>query len=460
MTSARARLLASAITALLWWAAVEPASARAPLDLTAFRARLLSLDPASGAADDGAADAASPSVGDEVAPVPALRRSVVAARRGATLMDILTDAAVPRDDAGRAISALSGVYDPRRLRAGQAVTMLFKPDENGNSRFVGLEIAPNPARAFSVERGTDGAFAGRETARAIERRPTAVEGEIRSSLFEAGTTAGVPVAVLMEMIRLFSHEVDFQRDVQPGDRFAVLFEDRRTSGGEAVGSGGVMFASLTLSGKAFALYRFENGDRVDHYNADGESVRRALLRTPIDGARLTSGFGSRKHPILGYTRAHKGLDFGAAAGTPIYAAGRGVVETAGRNGAYGNYVRIRHDAETESAYGHMSRIAPGLSPGFRVDQGQVIGFVGQTGLATGPHLHYEVLRDGRQIDPRKLDLPTGEKLEGRALAAFKDAAREIDRIRAEAIASPALVSARPIAPRPDRADGGCGERGC
>jgi len=459
MGDTRHRTASLALLTLVGALVATPAFARAPADFTPARADLMCRFLAGGADDVPLLDMESDAAALEAPrppeaaipappPPPTVRRAVVAARRGATLMDILTDASVPREEAGQAITALRGVYDPRRLRAGQDVTMLFQPDANGLSRFVGLEIAPNPARSFTVARHDDGAFTGRETVREVERHAAVAAGEIKSSLFEAGRAAGVPVAVLMEIISLYSHEVDFQRDLQPGDRFQVMYETVLTTDGAATGSGGVLFSSLTVGGKEMSLYRFQNNGRVDHYDRNGESVRRSLLRTPIDGARLTSGFGPRKHPILGYTKEHKGLDFGAPSGTPIYAAGRGVVESIGRNGAYGNYIRLRHDGETETGYGHMSRFAQGLARGARVDQGEVVGFVGSTGRSTGPHLHYEVLRRGRQIDPRRLDLPTGEKLEGHALAAFLERRDVIDRLFNDTVARPALVSARPGAASP------------
>ncbi|HYH22542.1 MAG TPA: M23 family metallopeptidase, partial [Azospirillum sp.] len=187
------------------------------------------------------------------------------------------------------------------------------------------------------------------------------------------------------------------------------------------------------------------------YNRDGESIRRALLRTPIDGAKLTSGFGMRHHPILGYSKMHKGMDFGAPTGTPIYAAGNGVVEQAGGNGAYGNYVRIRHNTEVSTAYAHLSRFAKGLKRGARVEQGDVIGFVGSTGRSTGPHLHYEVLKAGHQVNPKAIDLPTGEKLAGRELQAFQQTVRNLDRAYREAKAGMQLARSH----QPAGEDKGC-----
>jgi len=178
------------------------------------------------------------------------------------------------------------------------------------------------------------------------------------------------------------------------------------------------------------VYRFTPSDgRTDYFKPNGESIRRALLRTPIDGARISSGFGMRKHPILGYSRMHKGIDFAAPTGTPIFAAGDGVITQIGRNGGYGNYIRIRHNSRYSTAYAHISRFAKGIRKGSRVRQGQVIAYVGSTGRSTGPHLHYEVLVEGKQTNPRSIKLPTGQILEGEDLKAFQAAKTEIDRLR-------------------------------
>lgn len=206
---------------------------------------------------------------------------------------------------------------------------------------------------------------------------------------------------------------------------------------------------MTLSGETKRIYRYPSDeDGADYYNERGESVRKALLRTPIDGARLTSGFGSRNHPILGYSAVHKGVDFGAPAGTPIQAAGDGVVEQSGWNGSYGNYIRIRHNTEFASAYAHMSRIAINLRAGQRVRQGQIIGYVGTTGRSTGPHLHYEIIRRGTQVNPISVQAPIGRKLEGPALTRFREARADMDlRVAALAPTTRIAADAKAMSPR-------------
>ena len=253
--------------------------------------------------------------------------------------------------------------------------------------------------------------------------------------------AGLPISILMEMVQIFSFDVDFQREIQKGDKFEVLYENQLNDDGETVALGPVLFASLSLSGKILGLYRHEPGNGpVDYFNIKGQSARKALMRTPINGASLSSGYGMRRHPILGYNKMHRGLDFSAPRRTPIVAAGDGVIEVAGRNGSYGKYIRIRHNGTYKTAYAHMKGYARGMRAGKRVRQGQTIGYVGTTGRSTGPHLHYEVLRNGTQMNPRKLKLPTGQKLKGTALAQFERQVRKIRVLIAEVPSAQKIAS--------------------
>ncbi|CAO3449524.1 M23 family metallopeptidase [Azospirillum largimobile] len=387
-------------------------------------------------------------------PTGPVDRRTLSIGRGDTLMDLLTEANVPANDAHDAVAALRDVYNPRRLQVGQRVTVLFEPRRGGARKFVGLEFAPDPLRSVSIARKGDAGFTSSQTEKPVTRKPVAAQGVIRSSLFEAGAQAGVPISVMMAFLQNFSYDVDFQRDLQPGDRFEVMYEKLVTADGTEAGEGELLYASLTLSGDDMPIYRFKSRDgRIDYYNGDGESIRRALLRTPIDGARITSGFGMRHHPILGFSKMHKGVDFGAPSGTPIYAAGRGTIELAERNSSYGNYVRIRHNTEIVTAYAHMSRFAKSIRRGARVDQGDIIGYVGTTGRSTGPHLHYEVLKAGHQVNPRSVDLPTGEKLEGRELQNFQQARRAIDKLFEESRSGGLQLARTPAPASPE-------EKGC
>ena len=396
------------------------------------------------ASDARGADRIAETEADAVALPPRPLQRVVAVRRGDTLMDILLSLGISRAEAHEAVSALASVYDLRGLRPGQEITFTFAPGAPGEGQpLVGAWLAARADRDVGVARDSAGRFVPQQHDKQLVLRPVRAQGVVSSSLYEAGLQAGIPATVMVEMIRIFSFDVDFQREIQPGDSFDVFFERFVDGEGRAAKSGALTFASLTLSGKRHAVYRFVDRDgQVDFYNDRGESVRKALLKTPIDGARLTSGFGNRMHPILGYSAFHKGVDFGAPAGTPIQAAGDGIVEQKGWNGGYGNYVRIRHGGgEYATAYAHLSRFASGIADGARVRQGQIIGYVGSTGRSTGPHLHYEILRRGAQVNPVNVKFPTGRKLEGVDLTRFRYARAETDRQMAQ-VETGALAAAQ------------------
>ncbi len=368
---------------------------------------------------------------------------VVQVDKGDTLMDLLLRAGVERSDALNAISALREVYNPRNLRVGQEVTVTFaRPaDGIGSGPFQGVTLQPEADRQVTARRHADG-FAAKEIKHQVTRELTRYSGTIRSNLFESAAAAGIPISTLVEMIRALSYDVDFQRDIQPGDTFEVLFERYVDKRGERVRDGDIMYASLTLSGNRVAIYRYVNSRGVaDYYDGKGDSVRKALLRTPVDGARLSSGFGERRHPILGYTRMHKGVDFAAPTGTPIYAAGDGVIDEAGTRNGYGYYVRIRHNGKYSTAYAHMSRFAQGIRTGKPIQQGQIIGYVGSTGASTGPHLHYEILVDGGQVNPLSVKFSGGSKLEGKEEPLFEAQRKDIDKTFANLPESSKLAQA-------------------
>ncbi|HIJ61942.1 MAG TPA: peptidoglycan DD-metalloendopeptidase family protein [Rhodospirillaceae bacterium] len=353
-------------------------------------------------------------------------QKVVEAGRGDTLADLLIRAGIEKAEAARAIDALGEIYDPRSLRPGQDVTLTFvRPaDGVGSGAFDAVSLQPEAGRQITARRSAGG-FSASEAKRPVIRQLAHFSGTIHGSLFEAAFSDGVPAAILAEMIRAYSYDVDFQRDIQPGDRFEVMFERFVDSNGRVIRDGDILFADLTLSGEAMPIYRYQDAaGTADYYNANGESVKKALLRTPVDGARISSGFGMRMHPILGYSTMHRGIDFAVATGTPVLAAGAGVIDFAGPNSSYGYYVRIRHDAQHATAYAHLSRFAPGIRRGHHVAQGQIIAYSGATGRATGPHLHYEVLVNDQQMNPMSVKFQAGSKLAGKELAHFQSLVHE------------------------------------
>lgn len=367
--------------------------------------------------------------------VPAERASkslVEEVRKGDTLSTVLARVGVNNNQAAEALKVLREVYNPRDLRPGQSIRISLQAAEKDADllELQAIAFQASIERDVAVERDPAGTgFKSHEIPRTLKQSVGRKAALIESSLFQAGIESGVPVEVMMEMIRIFSYDVDFQRDIQPGDMFEVVFEQTHDESGKLARTGKVMYASMTLSGHTMRLYNFApQGDRPDFFNPKGESVRKALLKTPIDGAKITSSFGMRNHPILGYSLMHRGIDFGAPSGTPINAAGDGTVDRVGGVNGYGNYIRIRHNDQYSTAYAHMSRYANGIKPGSRVRQGDVIGYVGMTGRATGPHLHYEVLVKNEQINPMSVKLPTGRKLDGKDMKDFLNLQRQIDKL--------------------------------
>jgi murein DD-endopeptidase MepM/ murein hydrolase activator NlpD len=359
----------------------------------------------------------------------------VTVRRGDTLMDILARAGIAQAEAHAAVQSLQQVYDPRRLRAGQELLIRAEhgPAEAGERRLMALDFDVDFDHAVRVTRGADGRYAAAKVARPQRRDLVHHAGIIDDSLYMSAERAALPHDVIISLIKLFSWDVDFQRDVRRGDQFETLFEVVALEDGSQVVRGGdLLYAALSIDGRLFEAYRFELPDgRVAYFDRSGKSLRKFLLRTPIDGARLSSRFGMRRHPILGYNRMHKGVDFAAPTGTPIYAAGEGRVDVAKRHGGYGKYIRIRHTGEYSTAYAHLSAFAKGIAPGRRVRQGQVIGYVGTTGRSTGPHLHYEVLRNNAQINPLQIKQPPNQQLAGADLERFRVEVVRIDRLRTD-----------------------------
>ena len=246
-----------------------------------------------------------------------------------------------------------------------------------------------------------------------------VSGEIKTSLYEAMKQTGLSELIITEIIRIYSFDVDFQRDIYEGDYFEALFTRRKNDQGKTVQIEDPEYLVLSSRGTPLIYYLYSTEEFSEYFDENGKGMTKSLMKTPINGARLSSSYGMRKHPISGYNKMHKGVDFAAPTGTPIFAAGNGVVEFAGKNGGYGNYIRIRHDSTYKTAYAHLNGFKKGIYGGVRVKQGDVIGFVGSTGRSTGPHLHYEIIVNGQQVNPATLKLPSGRKLNDQQLEELK-----------------------------------------
>ena len=246
------------------------------------------------------------------------------------------------------------------------------------------------------------------------------EFQIYESLYADGLKSGLPQEILINLIKLFSFDLDFQRDIKINTKVSISYEFDLINENNRIEYKDINYALISIDNKPIEYFKFLTEDGyIDYFNREGKNVKKSILKTPLDGARLSSSFGMRKHPISGFNKMHKGVDFAAPKGTPIYAGGNGVVEYIGRNGGYGNYIRIRHNNNYKTAYAHLSGFKKGISKGTRVNQGDIIGFVGSTGVSTGPHLHYEIIYNNKQINPMKLKLPSGKVLKGEELLRFK-----------------------------------------
>ena len=333
---------------------------------------------------------------------------------GGTLADALEAIGMESAAAFEVTKSLGGVLDMTRIPADQLVQVDLadgRPTEvRVPLRYDRVVVATNQDAVWStvVQRPT------------IIAVPRIVKAEVDSSLYATARREGIPLSVMMRAIELFSFEVDFQRDIQPGNRIVVLYEDIRDQKGTTVAAGPLIHASLQTGGRRIEAWRYERLDgTVEYYGQDGNSVRKALLKTPVDGARISSSFGLRHHPILGYTALHRGIDFAVPLGTPVKAAGDGVVVQAGWHDQYGWRVKLRHGNQYDTMYAHFSRIAPGIGPGMEIRQGTVVGYVGSTGMSTGPHCHYEVHYAGSPVNPSTLKFPPGHRLEDEDLRLFR-----------------------------------------
>ncbi len=382
-----------------------------------------------------------------VAPRPARPNrwtEVLTIEKGGTLGGLLGKAEIPGNDAHAAIKAMGNQLDPSDMRPGQDVKLHFVRSDDGSPLFAGMDVIKSGIETVVVRRSPEDSFEAKTDKKKVITETRAARAKISSSLFADLTKAGVPDGIINQMIKSYSWSIDFQRDIWGDEDVELLYTVNRTEDEAYLRSGQLLYANLVIRGKENPIFYYVKRDGMDDFFLpSGNSVRKALLQTPIDGARISSGYGMRRHPVLGYGKMHKGLDFAAPTGTPIYAAGDGFVEKAQIFSSYGNYVLIRHNDTYKTAYAHMSRYGKGISKGVRVKQGQIIGYVGTTGRSTGPHLHYEVHVSGKQVNPRSVKLPIGDKLSGEDLKAFKarmDALKK-DFANTHAKVSPLMVKA-------------------
>ena len=306
---------------------------------------------------------------------------------------------------------------------------IITKEDQGINKLVSFFYPIDEITSVEVKRNKD-EFVINKNILKLEKKEVVLSNSIKNNLYSSAIEVGVEPNIIVEFANIFGFEVDFQRDIQVGDKFEIYYERLLDEDGAVRNTGKIFYASMFVNNKEISLYNFKYNNENGFYDVDGKSVIKTLMKTPINGARLSSSFGFRRHPILGFNKLHQGTDFAAKTGTPIMASGSGVVVMAQKYKGYGNYVKIRHNSTYETAYAHMSKYGRGIRKGVRVNQGQIIGYVGSTGLSTGPHLHYEVIENGKRVNSQRLKLPTGKTLDNEARNKF-----EVERIKIDVMLS-------------------------
>ena len=335
---------------------------------------------------------------------------------GDTLTSVLKKTKLTNREIDQLISSTIDKINVNKLKIGTRIEIVsnLKDSEKTVKEII---IYPDAENKINISKVND-KFIVEKDIKTLFSKNKFYEVKIDKSIYESLKQVEVPDNIIMEFVQLFSFDIDFQRDIRNGNSLKIMFDQYYDKYDNVVKTGSIYFAEINLLSSSYELYRFKSQDMVEYFNADGKSATKALMKTPINGARLSSGFGMRKHPILGYNKKHQGVDFAAPTGTPIMAAGTGHIEFVGNNGGAGKYIRIKHLNGYKTSYSHLSKYASGIKKNVRVTQGQTIGYVGNTGLSTGPHLHYEVIYNGERINPMKMKLPSGKKLEGENLKNF------------------------------------------
>jgi murein DD-endopeptidase MepM/ murein hydrolase activator NlpD len=359
-----------------------------------------------------------------------LEETKITIRSGDTLGSILSLFSISEQEINQIIDITSTIYDLRKLQIGQVLRVYYTMEDDYKI-LQSISLKLDAERKIEIYRD-DETFKLKEIFIPLTKNIVKLSATIDSSIFGAAKKAGIPEKAIIEAINAYSYSVDFQRDIQPNDTLNILLETFNTEDGKLSHHGKVLFSSLNLSGVEHKIYRYTLQDGSDEFISDDyTTMRRSLLKTPIPVTKISSKFGMRKHPILGYSKMHTGIDFAAPIGTPIYAAGNGVVEEIGIKGAYGKYIRIRHNGELSTAYAHARSFASGLKKGSAIKQGQIIAYVGTTGRSTGPHLHYEVLVKGKHINPLSIKSIPVKKLTGKELANFKNHKKTVEQALAK-----------------------------
>ena len=361
---------------------------------------------------------------------PRFTRIAYVSKSGDTYESIIDNLSINKNEKKLILNTIIKEKSLKVLKVNQKFT--FKFDNLSNQKIIKFTIETDKKNEVIFNKTESGnKFVVKKIKKNFKKKLVYKETIITSSLYNSAINLGIKPNVILEFARLYGFQVDFQRDIWKNDSFQIIYEEFVNENDKIVDTGEIIFANLNLQDSDLQLYKYEyEKNKVDYFDENGKSIKKTLMKTPINGARLSSSFGKRKHPILGYTKMHLGTDFAAPKGTPIMASGDGKVLKAGWCGGGGNCVKIKHNSTYQTVYAHMSKFGRGVKRGARVKQGQIIGYVGSTGLSTGPHLHYEVIENGKKINSQKLKLPSGKILKGEERKKF-----EVDKIKIDVLKS-------------------------
>ena len=357
-------------------------------------------------------------------------KKTIVIKKGQSLNSILSEAGASQKEIFNISKILRQYISLKKINTNQIFEVLTNKD---NREIIRLTVNLDNINSLHIFK-QDNKFVANKIEKILYKKTVLGEGLIKSSLFQAAQKENIEAEVVVDFARIFGFEIDFQRDIRKNDIFQIVYDKYVDDDGELQKNGKIIYAYMKNKGRVIALYRFVDQKGIPgYYQTNGKSIEKALMKTPINGARLSSTYGMRKHPILGYNKMHRGTDFAAPKGTPIMASGSGIIEMAKWNGAYGKYIRIRHNSKYKTAYAHLNGYARGIKRGAKVRQGQIIGYVGSTGRSTGPHLHYEVLVNGKRINSQRLKLPSGRTLRGEDRKKFEISRIKIDVMRSNLI---------------------------
>ena len=351
---------------------------------------------------------------------------------GETFDKILNNYSIPNEEINQIKKKLNSDYDINNLKPNLEIKITI--DQSNNKKITSFLFPVSRTEKIQLTRNLgNNLFEKKIIITNLNKKIVFKEGKITQSLYKTAIDLKVQPNVIIEFARIYGFQVDFQRDIRKNDNFQIMYEVFEDDDGKVFETGNIIFADLKLSGKNNALYFFEKKGSEGHYDENGKSVEKALMKTPINGARLSSAFGMRKHPIDGFNKMHRGTDFAAPMGTPIMASGSGLITRARWCGGGGNCIKIKHNSTYETIYAHMKNFARGIKEGIRVKQGQIIGYVGSTGKSTGPHLHYEVVVNGKKVNSQRLKLPSGKTLKGKERKIFEVEKIKLDVLKSELI---------------------------